>query len=99
ARGSRFLCALLLAAWSGVALTSSGCRGPSNNRNWSPNQAVLCTADLNGNQITIHNIRNTSYRTAEDYSVHHYDKTFDLDKLESVDFIMVPLPEVPGGAH
>ncbi len=57
------------------------------------------TADFNGNLVTVHNVRNTSYRTADDYTVHHYDKTFDLDKLDSVDFIMVPLPEVPGGAH
>jgi hypothetical protein len=81
------------------ALLMTGCRGPSNNRDWAPNQAVLPTADFNGNLVTVHNIRNTTYRTAEDYTVHHYDKTFDLDKLNSVDFIMVPLPEVPGGAH
>lgn len=82
-----------------TALATAGCHGPSNQRDWSPNQAVLPTADFNGNLVTIHNIRNTTYRTAEDYTVHHYDKTFDLDKLDSVDFVMVPLPEVPGGAH
>jgi uncharacterized protein DUF4105 len=82
-----------------AALVGSGCRGPSNRRDWSPNQAVLPTADFSGDQVTVHNIRNTVYRSADDYTVQHYDKTFDLDKLDSVDFLMVPLPEVPGAAH
>lgn len=57
------------------------------------------TADFKGDQVTVHNIRNTSYRSADDYTVRHYDKTYDLNKLDSVDFVMVPLPEVPGAAH
>jgi hypothetical protein len=78
---------------------SLGCRSATNSRNWAPNQAVLPTAEFNGHLVTVHNVRNTTYRTAEDYTVRHYDKTYDLDKLDSVDFVMVPLPEVPGGAH
>jgi hypothetical protein len=92
AAGTWLACAL-------VGLSAVGCRGPSNHRDWSPNQAVLPTADFNGSYVTIHNIRNTVYRTADDYTVGHYDKTFDLEKLSSVNFIMVPLPEVPAGAH
>jgi len=84
-------CALLALA--------SGCHGPSNHRDWSPNQAVLPTADFDGHLVHVHNVRNTEYRTAEDYTVQHYDKTYDLDELDSADFIMVPLPDVPGGAH
>lgn len=86
------VCALAIAA-------AAGCRVPSNERDWSPNQAVLPTADFDGNRVTIHNIRNTEYRTAEDYTVRHYDKTFDLEKLDSVDYLVVPFPGVPGGAH
>jgi len=86
------VCALAIAA-------AAGCRTPTNNRDWSPNQAVLSTADFKDNQVTIHNIRNTEYRTADDYTVRHYDKTFDLEKLDSVDFLVVPFPGVPGGAH
>lgn len=76
-----------------------GCRSATNTRNWAPNQAVLSTAEFNGNLVTVHNVRNTTYRTADDYTVRHYDKAYDLDKLDSVDFVMVPLPEIPGGAH
>jgi len=72
---------------------------PSNDRDWSPDQAVLARADFQGDQVTVHNIRNCTYRTAEDYTVDYYDKTFDLGTLDSVDFIVVPLPELPGVAH
>jgi hypothetical protein len=87
------VCALLVAA-----AAASGCRGTPQDE-WAPNQAVLPAAEFQGNLVEIRNIRNTEYRTAEDYTVRHYDKTFDLDKLDSVDFIMVPFNEVPGGAH
>ncbi len=73
--------------------------GPSNNRDWSPDQAVLSHAEFRGDQVTVYNIRNCDYRTADDYTVRHYDKTFDLNELESVDFIVVPLPELPGVGH
>jgi hypothetical protein len=86
------LCALAVCA-------AVGCRGAGNSGDWSPNQAVLPTADFADNQVTIRNIRNTEYRTSEDYTVRHYDRTFDLEKLDSVDYIIVPFPEVPGGAH
>jgi hypothetical protein len=62
---------------------------PSNDRDWQPDVAVLPYADMNGDQVTIHNIRNCDYRTETDYTVHHYDKTFDLTKLRSVDFYLV----------
>jgi Domain of unknown function (DUF4105) len=62
---------------------------PSNQRDWQPDVAVLPYADVKGNEVTIHNIRNCDYRTETDYTVGHYDKTFDLGKLQSVDLFLV----------
>jgi len=62
---------------------------PSNDRDWQPDVAVLPYADIAGNQVTIHNIRNCDYRTETDYDVHYYDKTFDLDQLRTVDLYLV----------
>ena len=62
---------------------------PSNNRDWQPDVAILPYADINGDQVTLHNIRNCDYRTETDYTVQYYDKTFDLAKLRSVDFYLV----------
>jgi hypothetical protein len=62
---------------------------PSNDRNWQPDVAVLAYADINGNRVTLHNIRNCDYRTETDFDVRHYDKSFDLEKIRSADLYMV----------
>lgn len=61
----------------------------SNNRDWQADVAVLPYAAIDGDKVTIHNIRNCDYRTETDYTVQHYDKTFDLTKLQTVDFFVV----------
>jgi hypothetical protein len=72
---------------------------PSNHRDWSPDQAVLAYAEFNGERVTVHNIRHITYRTLEDYTAAYYDKTFDLGKLTSVDFIVVPFNDMPAVGH
>ena len=62
---------------------------PSNDRDWQPDLAVLAYADIEGNKVTIHNIRNCDYRTETDFDVRHYDKTFDLDKIRTAELYMV----------
>src|SRR5208283_407677 len=62
---------------------------PSNDRDWQPDLAVLPYADIAGNQVTIHNIRNCDYRSETDFDVHHYDRTFNLDALRTVDLYLV----------
>jgi hypothetical protein len=62
---------------------------PSNDHDWQPDVATLPYADINGDQVTLHNIRNCDYRTETDYKVQSYDKTLDLTKLRSVDFYLV----------
>jgi hypothetical protein len=68
---------------------------PSNDRRWRKDVAVLAHADIKGNLVTIHNIRNFDYRTTTNFDVRYYDKTYDLDKLRSADFLMsfwAPIP-------
>ncbi|MBM9530893.1 DUF4105 domain-containing protein [Desulfoprunum benzoelyticum] len=62
---------------------------PSNNRNWQPDVALLPYATFAGDKVTLHNIRNCDYRTETDFTVQHYDKTFDLDSLTSIDLYLV----------
>jgi hypothetical protein len=72
---------------------------PSNVRAWVPNQEVLPRAEVQGDRVTIYNLRNTKYLTADDYIVRHYDKTFDLHQLRTVDFLVVPFKDAPTMAH
>jgi len=61
---------------------------PSNDRDWVPSVAKLPYATIEGDEFRIHNIRNVDYRTEKDFSVRYFDKTFDLNKLETVDFVL-----------
>jgi len=71
----------------------------SNYRDWSPDQAVLPFAEIGGDRVCVHNIRNCTYLSTDDYVVDYYDKTFDLDELSSVWFINVPFKYLPSLAH
>ena len=62
---------------------------PSNDRDWQGDVAVLPFVEQNGNMVTVRNIRHFTYRTETDYEPAYYDKTFDLDALDSVDLITV----------
>src|SRR5690349_16370779 len=48
---------------------------PSNEGDWQLDVAVLPSVAINGDQITIRNIRNCEYRTETNYTPHYYDKT------------------------
>ena len=72
---------------------------PSNDRDWTPGMEVMPKADLMGDKVAIRNIRSSQYRTYDDFDVYYYDKTFDLGKLTTVDFIVVPFNDMPGIAH
>jgi len=62
---------------------------PSNDRDWQPDVAVLPYATIDGDRVTIHNIRNIDYRSETDYTVRHYDRTFDLATLNRADGYLV----------
>jgi hypothetical protein len=62
---------------------------PSNQGVWQTDVAVLPYAVIDGDQVTVHNIRDFDYRTETDYTPHYYDRTFDMRKLEGVDLIAV----------
>jgi hypothetical protein len=62
---------------------------PRNDRDWQRDVSVLPSAEINGDMITLRNIRNFEYRSETDYTPHWYDKTVDMRQLESLDLIAV----------
>jgi hypothetical protein len=70
---------LLVAWWSRIE--------PSNDRDWKPEVAVSPYATIDGDRITVHNVRNFDYRTETDFTTRYYDKTYDLRQLDSLDLI------------
>ena len=81
------------------SLTLSGARLPSNDRDWRPELATLPTAELDGDHVMLHNIRNCSYFSEDIYTLDHYDDAFDLSQLRGVDYVVVPFKTAPGLAH
>jgi hypothetical protein len=72
---------------------------PSNFRDWRPEQSVLPHAEFQGEQVTVHNVRNCKYFANDVYMVDYYDKTIDLEHVEGVDFIVVPFKGMSALAH
>ena len=97
---ARAIRGLLLA---GMILALAGCRAlgdrPSNFRDWSPDQAVAPYAEVDGDVVHVHHIRNCSYLSEDNYVVKYYDKTYDLNRIRTVDFIVVPFQNLPAVAH
>lgn len=62
---------------------------PSNQGDWQADVATLPWAELKGDTVTMHNIRNFAYRSEFDYTPAYYDKSFDVSKLEGVDVVAV----------
>jgi len=62
---------------------------PSNDRDWQTEVAVLPYATINGDLVTVHNIRNFDYRTETDFTPAYYDRTFDMRRLDRIDLMAV----------
>lgn len=98
ARGTRQVLVLLLVLGCAPLV---GCKAfaPTNNRTWAPDQARLPIAEIRRDEITIHNVRNCRYATADNYVVQYYDKQLRLSDVQTVDFIVVPFDDTPSIAH
>jgi hypothetical protein len=72
--------AALLVWWSTIV--------PRNDRNWQPDVARPADAEIDGDRLTIHDVRNFDYRSVTDFTERWETRTYDLAKLERVDFFM-----------
>ena len=71
----------------------------SNDRVWNEDQAILPNAEINDNLVSIHNIRNFSYASTTSYTTNYYDKTFDVNKIKKIWYVVEPFSGIPGSAH
>ncbi|MEZ5833919.1 MAG: DUF4105 domain-containing protein [Dongiaceae bacterium] len=61
---------------------------PSNDRNWQGDVTQLAWADIDGDRVTIHNVRNYEYRTETDYTPHWETRTYDLKDIRGADLFI-----------
>lgn len=72
---------------------------PSNDRNWIPDQARMPVVRFDGDQVHIENFRYATYRTGDDADVRWLDRSYDLEGIESVDFLVTAFASWRGPAH
>ena len=58
---------------------------PSNDGAWQPDVARTAWAEINGDEITIHNVRNCDYRTTTDFTPHWETRTVRLSQITGMD--------------
>ncbi len=58
---------------------------PSNDRDWLADVDRTGWAEINGDRVTLHNIRNCDYRTETDFTAHWETRTVDLSKITGID--------------
>lgn len=87
--------------WFGMAVAplKALTNRPSNDRDWSADVAVLPYAEIDGEEVTVRNVRNYSYKTTKDFTPAYYDKTFRLDDVDSLWFGVEPFGDWMGPAH
>ena len=73
----------------------------SNDRQWVPEMATLpyVIASPGSPAMTIKNIRNSKYVTAEEFIVQYYDRTIDISDIQSADYIVAPFNGAEALAH
>lgn len=58
---------------------------PSNEGNWQPDVAQLAWAQINGDEVTFHNVRNCDYRTETDYTARWETRTVRISQITGID--------------
>lgn len=90
---------LLVRVKRGKALCCFGCfcvvlvwwlsLAPSNDKSWRPDCARTASAEIHGDQVTLHNVRDCKYTSETEYTDCWSDRTYLLSQLRGADFFFV----------
>lgn len=61
---------------------------PTNDKNWRPDVAHGVTGTVEGDTVTLENVRNFDWRSDADFTPHWETRSYDLSKLRSVDLVL-----------
>jgi len=77
-----FVVAIVMLAfwWHGIQ--------PRQDRDWAPDVARLLEARIDGDSVTLHNVRNFEWRTREDFDARWETRGYDLSQLRTADLVV-----------
>jgi len=61
----------------------------SNDKNWAADVVHGITGTINGDRLSVRNLRNFGWRTEADFTQRWEQRTYDLSKLRSLDLFLV----------
>ncbi len=70
----------LLLWWASIA--------PSNDRVWADDVARLLSGEVDGSVVTLHNVRDFTWRSEDDHDIRWETRRYDLDRLVSADAVL-----------
>ncbi len=75
----------IFGGWFALVLTWWLALKPTNLGDWQPDVAQLAWAEVNGDEVTLHNVRNCEYRSEEDFTPHWETRQLRLSHLTGID--------------
>jgi hypothetical protein len=84
----RWLSVLIYAAAYAIFLVWSGSISASNDKNWAADVAHGVTGIVDGDRLSVRDVRNFSWRSETDYIENWEQRTYDLAKLRSLDLFL-----------
>jgi hypothetical protein len=86
---TRWRAMLIYAVAYAIFLGWSSSISASNDKNWAADVAHGVTGTIDGDQLSVRNLRNFGWRTEADYTEHWEQRTYDLSILRSLDLFLV----------
>jgi hypothetical protein len=80
---------LVYAAVFALVLAWSGSISASNDKDWAADVMHGITGSVDGDRLSVRNVRNFNWRTEADYIERWEQRTYDLSQLRSLDLFLV----------
>ncbi len=72
---------------------------PDPNQDWAPEHARAPRVEIVGNKVHVRDVRNFTWHTRTDFKPGFYERVYDLDAIDSMYYVVAPMPIWDGIAH
>ncbi|MEI7688396.1 MAG: DUF4105 domain-containing protein [Planctomycetota bacterium] len=72
---------------------------PDANQVWAPEQARMPIVKIEGDKVHVANVRDFRWHSRTEFTEGFYDRVYDMNAINSVYYVVVPLAQLDGVAH